>query len=234
MNKFRIEYDIITTWIVDKSSKNHVDININNENLLFIKEFDTETPTIDIIEYMNRIQKWGKLNRREMILIYILIDSLPFKIHVKNIHKVYLVCAALIHKYYDDMINNNNLWARIGGITTKELIQLEFILLDLINYKLNYSKSKYNLYKNKIQTYLYQNIHIMNISFYDRQLEISNDKIHDKNYIRQKIIERSPNTFLICFRNKNDNVVDKNNKSRILCFQSNLLFNLQLLHLMMN
>jgi hypothetical protein len=54
-------------------------------------------------------------------------------------------------KYYDDDYYKNEYYAKVGGLTLKEINQLEMEFLELINYELFINKEVFDVYEDKLK-----------------------------------------------------------------------------------
>lgn len=71
----------------------------------------------------------------------------------QNIHKVFFLCMMEVHKYYNDVICYNKDYAKLCGISTDELLNLEFEFMNYIDYNMNIPDDKYNLYKKNLHKF---------------------------------------------------------------------------------
>jgi hypothetical protein len=60
-----------------------------------------------------------------------------------NLQRLLLVSVMLAHKYLDDLYYSNKYWARIGGVTVKEINHLEATVLQLLDWKMHVSREEY-------------------------------------------------------------------------------------------
>ena len=113
-------------------------------------------PKISINDYLNRIEKYSEIEQNTLIIALIYIDKFcqmsniiltPF-----NIHRI-LFCAILTSiKYNEDQIYEFKYYAKIAGISIKELQELESEFLDSLNFSLYVDNDLFLQY----QTYLYK------------------------------------------------------------------------------
>lgn len=62
-----------------------------------------------------------------------------------------LVSVMVAIKYYDDEYYKNEYYAKVGGLTLKEVNQLEMEFLELINYELFINKEVFDVYEDKLK-----------------------------------------------------------------------------------
>ena len=136
---------------VQNEAKNTNNNSIHYDDSVFAHK---EVPKISIEDYLNRIRKYSKLEDSTLIIALIYIDRLlknqKIVLSIFNVHRILLTAILLAIKYNEDEIYDNSFFARIFGITTKELNKLENKFLDLIEFKLFITKKTFQLYYDKI------------------------------------------------------------------------------------
>ena len=118
-------------------------------------------PTITIYDYLYRIQKYLNINNSTLIISLIYIDRIckekGIKLTNNNIHRILFSSIFTAIKYNEDNLLKTSFYARIAGISEKELIKLENAFLKLIEFKLFVSDEIYQIYssylfcKNKLR-----------------------------------------------------------------------------------
>ena len=111
-------------------------------------------PDISIENYLNRVQKYTKLEDSTLIIALIYTDRVlgnkNIKLSKHNIFKILLTAILIAIKYNEDEIYDNYYFAKIFGVKITELNKLESEFLDLIGFELFISKKELLLYYNKI------------------------------------------------------------------------------------
>ena len=111
-------------------------------------------PDISIENYLNRVQKYTKLEDSTLIIALIYTDRVlgnkNIKLSKHNIFKILLTAILIAIKYNEDEIYDNYYFAQIFGVKITELNKLENEFLDLIGFELFISKKELLLYYNKI------------------------------------------------------------------------------------
>jgi hypothetical protein len=111
----------------------------NTENK-YIEIFYTQEPSISIYDYLDRIQKYLNVNNSTLILSLIYIDRIckekGIKLRKNNIHRILFTSIVISIKYNEDKYCKNSFYAKVGGISVKELTKLENAFLKLIEFKL--------------------------------------------------------------------------------------------------
>ena len=124
------------------------------------KEFDkifshSRDPEISLYDYLSRIHQYSLINDSTLIISLIYIDRIcknkGVKLTKNNIHRILFSSILTSIKFNEDKIYTNSFYAKIAGISVKELIKLESAFLNLIDFKLFISDEIYNIYA----TYLY-------------------------------------------------------------------------------
>ncbi|XP_076956226.1 cyclin-U2-1-like [Bidens hawaiensis] len=117
-----------------------------------IRVFDCdETPDMSIQSYLERIFKYTKAGPSVYVVAYVYIDrfcrSQPeFRISGRNVHRLLITTIMVASKYVEDMNYRNSYYARVGGITTKEINNLELNFLFLMNFKMHVNVSVFENY----------------------------------------------------------------------------------------
>ena len=83
-----------------------------------------------------------------------------FVLTEQNIHKVFFLCMMEVHKYYNDVTCYNKDYAKLCGISTKELLNLEFEFMNYIDYNMNIPDDKYDIYKKNLKKFFDKNVMI--------------------------------------------------------------------------
>eukprot|EP00183_Erythrolobus_madagascarensis_P006178 CAMPEP_0185845224 /NCGR_PEP_ID=MMETSP1354-20130828/1244_1 /TAXON_ID=708628 /ORGANISM="Erythrolobus madagascarensis, Strain CCMP3276" /LENGTH=182 /DNA_ID=CAMNT_0028545133 /DNA_START=716 /DNA_END=1264 /DNA_ORIENTATION=+ len=86
--------------------------------------------------YIDRLT--GKQSRRE------------FCITSLNVHRIFLTAALLAVKFSEDVSYDNEHFARVGGVSLKELNRLELSMLAALDYRLSISKEDFSAYETKL------------------------------------------------------------------------------------
>ncbi|CXI80946.1 cyclin, putative [Plasmodium berghei] len=115
----------------------------------------SQVPDISIKNYVERIGKYIGCSNECFVLLMIYLDRI-IKIHkditlsLLCIHRLIITAAMISAKFFDDLYYSNAFYAKVGGITTKELNKLEAHFLNLLDYKLYVSSHEYNFYRKYI------------------------------------------------------------------------------------
>ena len=109
-------------------------------------------PSISIYDYIERLLKYSKTFDKIVILILIYLDTISTKhnIHLNyfNIHKLILAAFIVASKFHEDDCYSISYYAKLGGISVKEAINLEYEFMNLIDFKLFISENIYDKYYN--------------------------------------------------------------------------------------
>ena len=146
---------LISLTLDDIIAKNEAENRENNEVNYDDSPFvNVKIPKISIEDYLNRIQKYSNLEDSTLVIALIYIDRLLENQNIilskYNVFRILLTAVLLAIKYNEDEIYDNSFFAKIFGVTIKELNKLENEFLDLIEFKLFISRKKFQLYYNRI------------------------------------------------------------------------------------
>ena len=132
--------------------------NINKD----IKPFMTSNiPLMPIKNYLMRLSQFTKINESTIIIILIYIDRIcninKFTLTYRNIYKIILSSMVVAIKYNEDNFYSSEIYAKIGGLSIKELNYLEFHFLVLIKFSLYVEKDLYDKYYDNIISFTENN-----------------------------------------------------------------------------
>ena len=123
------------------------------EKICLIKSFiSKKIPSISINDYIERLLKYGHVSEEIFILVLIYIDRLyrnhKINLNYYNIHKLILASFIVTIKFHEDECYSLNYYAKLGGISKKEIIKLEYDFLNLLDFRLYISEELYLKYNN--------------------------------------------------------------------------------------
>ncbi|KAI9317932.1 cyclin-domain-containing protein, partial [Dichotomocladium elegans] len=102
-------------------------------------------PTIDIYSYLVRIHKYCPAANECFLSLLVYFDrmskiafcrtSRPFTIDSYNIHRLIITGVMVASKFFSDVFYTNTRYAKVGGLPTSELnnLELEFLALNDFN-----------------------------------------------------------------------------------------------------
>ena len=152
--------------------------NINNK----INPFLTiNIPSMSIKDYLLRLAKFARINESTLIITLIYIDRIckinNFKLNFKNIYKLIISSMIVAIQYNEDYFYSTEVYAKLGGLTVKELKYLEFQFLVLIKFCLFVEKELFDKYNNNLINCDEEN---ENESSEDYEFENEKDQISEK------------------------------------------------------
>ncbi len=127
-----------------------IEINKKKNNFNTNDIFDSKLiPNISILDYINRIIDYSKIEENTLIAGLIYIDKIAkvIKITNFNIHKILFSCILIAIKNVEDEIYSNNYFAQIGGINNEELLKLELNISTLLDFKFFISEKTFEQFK---------------------------------------------------------------------------------------
>ena len=135
----------------NKNLENYKESMKKQKNSIF---FSTEIPEISVLDYLYRIQNFSDAEDNTFILALIYIDKIcetaSIVLSENNIHRILFMSILTAIKYNEDLYYDNEYYAKIAGISAKELQKMELEYLKLIKFELYINKSKFDKYKNYI------------------------------------------------------------------------------------
>ena len=140
------------------SSTTFSDCFSNSDNCCILDKLDYE----DFIVYAYK--KLG-FSSNLLILSMMNLDKLltkNFILTFENIHKAFFMCMMETQKYYEDENFKNKDYAKVCGITTDELLELELEFMNYMDFNIHITNEEYINYKNKMKKLYKQNLIISN------------------------------------------------------------------------
>ena len=116
-------------------------------------------PKISILEYLNRIAKYTKIEDSTLILSIIYLDSIAQNIYITeyNIHTILLISIIIAIKMNEDLIFTNDYYAKVAGIPLKKLNKLEHEFLNMNKFTLYVDKGLFDKYEKTIKNFFTDN-----------------------------------------------------------------------------
>jgi len=112
--------------------------------------FNINKPLISIYDYLCRINRYSSFELSTYIVSLIYLDRIckEAKIFLTpyNIHKLLFTSILIAAKYNEDKLYTNSHYAKIAGVSTKELINMENCFLFSIKFKLYIDVKTYQEY----------------------------------------------------------------------------------------
>jgi hypothetical protein len=144
-------YTLINTLSViftDICKENDINPIINNKNIsLFLTD---SIQTITINDYLQRLVKYTQVESSTLIAMLIYIDRLcelnNFIVNSYNVYKILFSSLIMAIKYNEDEFYDNKFYAKVGGLSLKEMNNLEINYLSLIDFKLYISEEVFDTY----------------------------------------------------------------------------------------
>ncbi|PIN22794.1 Cyclin [Handroanthus impetiginosus] len=114
-------------------------------------------PTISIRSYLERIFKYANCSPSCYIVAYIYLDRFTqrrpdFAVNSFNVHRLLITGVMVSAKFMDDMYYNNAYYAKVGGISTREINFLEVDFLFGLGFHLNVTPTTFHTYCSYLQS----------------------------------------------------------------------------------
>ena len=132
-------------------------------------DFCCELDKLEIEDFIVQCYKKMGFSLNLLVLAMMNLDKLlasDFILSYTNVHKVFFICMMETQKYYDDINFTNKNYAKICGITTNELLELEIEFMNHIDFNLYIKEEDFLKYKNKLQK-LYQSSLIISNKYFE-------------------------------------------------------------------
>ena len=139
--------EIIADLLNNICEENKDKSNVNNKIAPFLA---IDIPSMPIKDYLLRLTYYTKINESTIIIIFIYIDRIckinNFKINYRNIYKLIISSMIIAIKYNEDILYSSEVYAKLGGLSVKELNYLEFKFLILIKFYLFIEQDLFSKY----------------------------------------------------------------------------------------
>ena len=150
--------------------------NMESETNLLNSFISRKIPKISIKDFLDRLLKYSKTFHEIAVIIFIYIDKVCNKhkinLNYYNIHKLILAAFIVAIKFHEDEYYSMSYYAKLGGISNKEAIKLEYEFISLIDFKLFVEQKEYDKYYNFLHNldendddlYDYDDFNIVNVN----------------------------------------------------------------------
>ena len=127
-----------------------------DENLFLVKSFTTKKrPHISIYDFLKRLYKYSKVSENILILVLIYIDRLcrnrKICLNYFNIHKLIIASFVTAIKFNSDEYYSMEIYAKLGGISQKEIVSLEYEFIALLDFNLFVEEKLFYKYNNNLR-----------------------------------------------------------------------------------
>ena len=128
-----------------------------NEKLKIIEPFMTKKRlNISIYDYLNHLYKYSETSEDIFIIMLIYIDRLKTNrkicLNYFNIYTLILVAFIIAIKFNYDEFFSLDFYAKLGGVSQKELVALEYDFTTLLNFKFFVEEKIFAKYSNFLRT----------------------------------------------------------------------------------
>ena len=151
--------DILEEIVKDneKNDENESNKSDSNESAIISVFTSNKTPQISIKKYLTRIMKYSKPETSTVIICLIYIDKIcensTLQLSIYNIHRIILSCMILALKYNEDDYYSNKYYAKVGGISLKELNELEYNIMVLLQFNFFIDDITYEKYQAQLNDF---------------------------------------------------------------------------------
>lgn len=144
--------DILEEIVRDNAMAELIEENEQENARVFITQ---HVPQISILDYLKRLVKYTRPEPSTLIIMLIYIDKVCENSNIQlsylNIHKLILASLIVSIKYNEDDYYSNQFYARVGGISLREIYELEYELILLLDFVLFIDESIYANYESQLK-----------------------------------------------------------------------------------
>ena len=153
-NESKVVLKLISNLLTDICETNK---SPSDEKISLLKPFILKKiPSISIINYIERLFKYSKHSEEIMIIVLIYIDIIRSKhkinLNYYNIHKIIFASFIVTIKFHEDDYYSLNYYSKLSGIPKKEIINLEYEFLQLMNFNLFIKDELFEKYKGYLKS----------------------------------------------------------------------------------
>ncbi|XP_015875163.3 cyclin-P3-1 isoform X1 [Ziziphus jujuba] len=121
-----------------------------------ITVFDgSKAPNMNVRQYMERIFKYASCSTSCFVVAYIYIERFVQGTGVRltslNIHRLLITSVLVAAKFMDYLCHNNAYYAKVGGVSTAEMNNLEMEFLFNLDFKLHVTTEVYGKYCQQLE-----------------------------------------------------------------------------------
>ncbi|XP_057869226.1 cyclin-U2-1 [Cryptomeria japonica] len=122
---------------------------ITRENLCVFSAM--QIPAMSLHKYLERMFKYVRCSPSAFVVAYAYIDRLilsnpNFRLTSLNIHRLTITTVMVATKFLDDLHYNNDYFAKVGGLTLREMNILEVEFLFMLRFRLQVTVSVFESY----------------------------------------------------------------------------------------
>lgn len=150
------EEDIILTPVISPDLE-HLIASINDTLLKLTVQHHPERspfyssiiPSISLLDYLRRIVLYSNIEQSTLIISLIYLDRISNSkiiLSKHNIHRLLFTSILLAIKYNEDAYYKSDYYAKIAGVSLKEMNKMEECFVKLINFYLFVSEDLYEKY----------------------------------------------------------------------------------------
>ncbi|GLJ18716.1 hypothetical protein SUGI_0333930 [Cryptomeria japonica] len=122
---------------------------IKRENLCLFSSL--QVPAMNLHKYLERMFKYVRCSPSAFVVAYAYIDRLilnnpNFRLTSLNIHRLTITTVMVATKFLDDLHYSNDYFAKVGGLTLREMNILEVEFLFMMRFRLQVTVSVFESY----------------------------------------------------------------------------------------
>lgn len=131
-------------------------------------------PNISIQSYLERIFRYAGCSPSCFVVAYVYLDRFSQLLPVNsfNVHRLVITSVMVSAKFMDDIFFNNAYYAKVGGISTREMNILELDFLFGLGFQLNVTPNTFHAY------YCYLQREILLVSPLDLAISTPSTKLY--------------------------------------------------------
>ena len=129
-------------------SSNHQRLNSNVKSKFDLKS----SPGVTLLCFIDRLVKFWEIDEKTLIYSLLLIDQFcrrqqEINLSYSNVYLVMLTSLYVSVKMLHDVIFKHDVYAKVSGISTKRLIELESLFLEILDFKVHFEERTYALFE---------------------------------------------------------------------------------------
>jgi len=112
-------------------------------------------PTLAIPDYLSRLRKYFVASDECYVMALVYIDRIgkidpAMTVCELNVHRLLVIAAMVAAKFHDDVYYSNSYYAKVGGLSLKEVNALEAKFLKMLDWHMFVDPQEYQLYNSLV------------------------------------------------------------------------------------
>jgi hypothetical protein len=135
---------VLTQWVQETAT-------ISGKSRKVGRFHSVSAPGMSIADYLLRIQKYFMCSDECFVIALAYIDRIgkidpSMTVCDLTAHRLVMIAVMIAVKFHDDVYYSNKYYAKVGGLSLKEVNGLETVMLKLMDWRMHVPSEEYQLY----------------------------------------------------------------------------------------